>query len=141
MTAYENILVETHGKVGLIRLNRPHALNALSTPCSSTWPGRWTLQADDAIGCIVLTGSQKPAAGADIKEMKDLSFMDVISGLLQHRLDPCDHHPQAGIAVWPVMPWRRLRTGDDVRSSSVPTTPNSANWNNLAPCPPAARSV
>jgi len=79
MTTYDNILVETHGKVGLIRLNRPQALNALSTPLFADLAlALDAFEADDGIGCIVLTGSPKAfAAGADIKEMKDLSFMDV----------------------------------------------------------------
>ena len=79
MKTYENILVETHGKVGLIRLNRPLALNALSSPLFVDLAAALdAFQADDGIGCIVLTGSEKAfAAGADIKEMKDLSFMDV----------------------------------------------------------------
>lgn len=79
MSSYENILVETHGSVGLIRLNRPHALNALSTPLFVDLAQALdSFQADGNIGCIVLTGSPKAfAAGADIKEMKDLSFMDV----------------------------------------------------------------
>jgi len=71
--SYETILVETHGAVGLIRLNRPQALNALCDQLM-TELGRQLLafDADDAIGAIVLTGNEKAfAAGADIKEMRD----------------------------------------------------------------------
>ena len=77
--AYENILVETHGKVGLIRLNRPNALNALSTPLiEDVNAALAAFEADANIGAIVLTGSEKAfAAGADIKEMQDKSFADV----------------------------------------------------------------
>ena len=75
----ELILVETHGRVGLIRLNRPAALNAL---CDQVMAELGTqllaFDADRAIGAIVLTGSEKAfAAGVDIKEMKDRTFPDV----------------------------------------------------------------
>lgn len=77
--AYENIIVETHGAVGLIRLNRPKALNALCAALivdlGHALDG---FEADDAIGAVVLTGSDKAfAAGADIKEMRDKTYMDV----------------------------------------------------------------
>jgi len=74
--AYENIIVETRGNVGLITLNRPKALNALCIALIDEL-GRAldTFEADDAIGCMVLTGSEKAfAAGADIKEMKDKTY-------------------------------------------------------------------
>jgi enoyl-CoA hydratase len=77
--AYENILVETHGAVGLIRLNRPSALNALCDALVREL-GRALdgFEADDAIGAVVITGSDKAfAAGADIKEMAGRSYMDV----------------------------------------------------------------
>ena len=79
---YENILVETHGKVGLIRLNRPQALNALSSPLIEDLnTALEAFETDPAIGAIVLTGSDKAfAAGADIKEMQAKSFADVFSG-------------------------------------------------------------
>jgi enoyl-CoA hydratase len=72
MTEFENILVETHGRVGLIRLNRPAALNAL---CDALVKELGTqlraFDADPGIGCIVITGSDRAfAAGADIKEMR-----------------------------------------------------------------------
>jgi enoyl-CoA hydratase len=74
-----NILVETHGRVGLIRLNRPQALNALNAALIEELNGALEVFEDDAeIGAIVLTGSEKAfAAGADIKEMQDKSFADV----------------------------------------------------------------
>ena len=77
--AYENILVDTRGKVGLITLNRPQALNALSPALMRELGAALTaFEADDAIGAIVLTGTDKAfAAGADIKAMKDLGYMDV----------------------------------------------------------------
>jgi enoyl-CoA hydratase len=76
---YENLLVETRGKAGLITLNRPKALNALSPDLMrELTQALAAFDADDAIGCIVLTGSEKAfAAGADIKAMKDWGYMDV----------------------------------------------------------------
>jgi enoyl-CoA hydratase len=73
---YEMILAERHGRVGLIRLHRPQALNAL---CDQLMLELGTelqkLDADPSIGAVVLTGSEKAfAAGADIKEMKDRTF-------------------------------------------------------------------
>ncbi len=75
--AYENITVETRGNVGLITLNRPKALNALCIALIDELARALDgFEADDAIGCIVLTGSEKAfAAGADIKEMKDKTYM------------------------------------------------------------------
>jgi enoyl-CoA hydratase len=77
--AYANILVETRGKAGLITLNRPKALNALSPDLMRELTDALTrFEADDNIGAMVLTGSDKAfAAGADIKAMKDWGFMDV----------------------------------------------------------------
>jgi enoyl-CoA hydratase len=80
--AYENILVETRGKVGIIRLNRPTALNALNAKLKTELAAAIdAYEADVNIGCIVITGSEKAfAAGADIKEMADKSFIDVYMG-------------------------------------------------------------
>ena len=75
---YANIIVETHGRVGLIRLNRPQALNALNTPLIDELNLALTaFEADAGIGAIVLTGSEKAfAAGADVKEMQARSYPD-----------------------------------------------------------------
>ena len=76
---YENILVETRGKVGLLTLNRPKAMNALS-PDLMRELGEALLQfeADEDIGAMVITGSEKAfAAGADIKAMREWGYMDV----------------------------------------------------------------
>ena len=77
--AYANIVVERRGPVGLIRLNRPEALNALSTPLVTEVAAALdSFEADEGIGAVVITGSDKAfAAGADIKEMRDRSYMDV----------------------------------------------------------------
>lgn len=73
MTEYSTILVETRGRVGWITLNRPEALNALnSTLVRELADAASAFDADESIGCIVLTGSERAfAAGADIKEMAD----------------------------------------------------------------------
>jgi enoyl-CoA hydratase len=76
---YEYILTEKKDAVGVITLNRPKALNALCAGLIEEM-GRALddMEADEAIGCIVLTGSEKAfAAGADIKEMAGKSHMDV----------------------------------------------------------------
>jgi enoyl-CoA hydratase len=77
----ETIVVETRGRVGIIRLNRPQALNALNIALKSELlAAAETFDADTGIGCIVITGSDKAfAAGADIKEMADQSYIDVLS--------------------------------------------------------------
>ncbi len=76
--AYETIIVETRDHVGLIRLNRPEALNALNAELvEELGEALARFDADDAIGAIVLTGSEKAfAAGADIKEMQGKSFVE-----------------------------------------------------------------
>ena len=80
--AYENILVETRGRVGLVRLNRPKALNALNDALmNELGEALAKLDGDEGIGAIVLTGSDKAfAAGADIGAMKDWGYMDVYKG-------------------------------------------------------------
>ncbi len=76
---YETILLETHGRVGLITLNRPQALNALNAQIVSELNQALDgFEADANIGCIVLTGSKKAfAAGADIKEMAELTYPQI----------------------------------------------------------------
>lgn len=75
---YETIKVETRSDVGLIRLNRPDALNALNNQVLRELTAALEAFAGDAkVGAVVLTGSEKAfAAGADIKEMRDLDFAD-----------------------------------------------------------------
>jgi enoyl-CoA hydratase len=77
--AYENILTEKRGRVGIVTLNRPKALNALCAALiAELGQALDAFEADDAVGCIVITGSEKAfAAGADIKEMASRSYMDV----------------------------------------------------------------
>ena len=73
------VLVETRGRVGLLTLNRPKALNALNDQLMDQLGAALkAFDANDEIGCIVITGSEKAfAAGADIGAMKDWSYMDV----------------------------------------------------------------
>jgi enoyl-CoA hydratase len=75
--AHQTILVETRGRVGLIRLNRPAALNALNAQLIDELSRALdAFEADAGIGCIVITGNDKAfAAGADIKEMQSKSYM------------------------------------------------------------------
>jgi len=77
--AYENILVETRGRVGLITLNRPAVMNALNDALmDELGQALARFDADEGIGAIVITGSAKAfAAGADIGAMKDRGYMDV----------------------------------------------------------------
>ena len=74
--AYETLLVETRGRVGLVTLNRPQALNALnSTLVAELNRALDGFEADPGVGCVLITGSEKAfAAGADIKEMSGLNF-------------------------------------------------------------------
>ena len=76
--SYEHILVETRGAVGIVTLNRPEALNALCAKLIEELAGALdAFEADDAVGCVVVTGSERAfAAGADIKEMQPKTYMD-----------------------------------------------------------------
>jgi len=78
----ETVIVETRGRVGLIRLNRPQALNALnSTLMRELAQAIVSFETDNTIGCSVITGSDKAfAAGADIKEMAGKTFTDAFLG-------------------------------------------------------------
>jgi len=82
MNNFELILAETIGKVGLISLNRPKQLNALNDQLMSELGAALDqFEADDNIGCIVITGSEKAfAAGADIGAMATFSYMDAYRG-------------------------------------------------------------
>ena len=76
---YENIIVATHGKVGLITLHRPEVLNALNDGLINDLGAALRIfEADESIGCIVVTGSEKAfAAGADIAAMVNWDYMEV----------------------------------------------------------------
>ena len=76
---YECILTETDGAVAIVTLNRPQALNAFNRQLmDEVTEAVKKFEADDAVGCVVLTGSEKAfAAGADIKEMMSKDYIDV----------------------------------------------------------------
>ena len=78
----QTVLVEVSGKVGLIRINRPDVLNALNNEVIDGIAAAIDqFEADENIGCIVLTGNEKAfAAGADIGAMKDFDYMDAYKG-------------------------------------------------------------
>ncbi|MFQ5857726.1 MAG: enoyl-CoA hydratase-related protein [Anaerolineae bacterium] len=77
---YETIIVEVEGGVGLIRLNRPKVLNALNqTVMTELVDALEKFDANDDIGCIVITGNEKAfAAGADIREMAEEDAVDLM---------------------------------------------------------------
>jgi enoyl-CoA hydratase len=99
--SYENIIVETRGRVGLIRLNRPQALNALNGALlRELGEAVDAFDADGKIGCIVITGSDKAfAAGADIKEMADKTFIEAFLGNLAATWDRVAHVRKPVIAA------------------------------------------
>jgi enoyl-CoA hydratase len=80
--AYEHIIVETRDRVGLVTLNRPKALNALNSALIAELnTALEAFEADAGIGCIVIAGSEKAfAAGADVKEMADKTYVDAYLG-------------------------------------------------------------
>jgi enoyl-CoA hydratase len=97
--SYDNLIAESRGRVGLIRLNRPQALNALNRALMRELGQALSeFEADKNVGCIVITGSEKAfAAGADIKEMADKEFTDVYFD------DFCADWHQAAAARKPVI--------------------------------------
>jgi enoyl-CoA hydratase len=80
--AYQNILVETRGHVGLVTLNRPQALNALNEALIAELNDALaSFESNPEIGCTVITGSEKAfAAGADVKEMAEKTYVDSYLG-------------------------------------------------------------
>ena len=116
--AYETIIVETKGRVGLVRLNRPQALNALNAQLIDELSTALdAFEADDGIGCIVITGSEKAfAAGADIKEMQSKTYMQAYKEDFIARWDRVGALPQAGHRRGRgLRAGRRLRARHDVR--------------------------
>jgi len=91
--SYQNILVETKGRVGIIRLNRPAALNALNLALKAELSQAIdAFEADDKIGCLLITGNDKAfAAGADIKEMADKTFIEAYLGNFAGNWDRAAH--------------------------------------------------
>jgi len=97
----QNIIVETRGRVGLIRLNRPQALNALNSALMRELGEAIDgFEADGNIGCIVITGSDKAfAAGADIKEMADKTFDEAFLGNFAATWDRLAHARKPVVAA------------------------------------------
>ena len=89
MAAYETILTETDDAVGIVTLNRPKALNALNAQLiDELVDALQAFDADEAIGCMIVTGSEKAfAAGADITEMATKTFTDVYGADFLSRWD------------------------------------------------------
>jgi enoyl-CoA hydratase len=98
---HQHLIVETKGRVGVIRLNRPEALNALNRALMTELATAIdAFEADGAIGCLVLTGSDKAfAAGADIKEMATRSYMEVFMGNFAANWDPPAHARKPVVAA------------------------------------------
>lgn len=98
---YANILVETHDAVGLIRLNRPQALNALNAALIAELGQALNAFDQDAkIGAVVITGNEKAfAAGADIKEMASKSYMEAYLGDFLASWDRVAHQRKPVIAA------------------------------------------
>ncbi|HTL63737.1 MAG TPA: enoyl-CoA hydratase [Pseudolabrys sp.] len=98
---YENIVVETKGRVGIIRLNRPQALNALNKPLvAELTQAIEAFDADDKIGCMLVAGSDKAfAAGADIKEMADKPFIEAYLGDFVSNWDAVAHARKPVVAA------------------------------------------
>jgi enoyl-CoA hydratase len=99
--SHQNIIVETKGRVGLIRLNRPNALNALNAAMMEEIAiAVDAFETDAGIGCLVVTGSEKAfAAGADIKEMANKTYMDAFMGNFAATWDRLAHARKPVIAA------------------------------------------
>jgi len=102
--SYQYILVEKRGAndcVALITLNRPKALNALSDPLmAEICDALEKIQADKGVSAVVITGSEKAfAAGADIKQMKDMDFASCYAGNFLSKWDGVTHCRKAVIAA------------------------------------------
>lgn len=99
--AYATILVSTKGKVGIITLNRPHALNALNTQLISELNKALdAFEADPQIGAIVVTGNEKAfAAGVDIKEMHKKTFVEAYGSDFLAPFDRISHCRKPVIAA------------------------------------------
>ena len=117
--AYETIIVETRGKVGLITLNRPQGAQRAELAGAGRAAGGHARPSmpTPAIGAMVLTGSEKAfAAGADIKEMQAKTYVDMYLAGFLRRLGGVRARPQADHRGGRrLRAGRRLRTGHDVR--------------------------
>ncbi len=99
--SYTTILTETRGRVGLVTLNRPEAMNALNgTLLSELMAALSAFDADDNIGAVVITGSERAfAAGADIKEMAEATAVEMLAGSFVESFDGIRKIKKAVIAA------------------------------------------
>jgi enoyl-CoA hydratase len=99
--SHQHIIVETTGRVGVIRLNRPNALNALNAAMIAEVAAAVdAFEADANIGCMLVTGSDKAfAAGADIKEMATKTYMEAFMGNFAATWDRVAHARKPVIAA------------------------------------------
>ena len=113
----ECILVEIHGRVGVLRLNRPQVLNALdATLRKDLLKAAERCDADEQIGCIVIIGSDKAfAAGADIKEMAEKSYVDVFAMDYTAEYERLTRVRSRSSRRWPDLRSEVVATGNDVR--------------------------
>src|SRR5260221_4398121 len=98
---YQDIAVETRGRVGVIRLNRPQALNALNKALmAELTQAIEAFDADDKVGCLLIAGSDKAfAAGGGIKGMADKSFIDGYLGDFCSYWNAAAHARESGVAA------------------------------------------
>src|SRR6516162_2433199 len=116
--SHQHIIVETAGRVGVIRLNRPNALNALNTAMIAEIAAAVdAFEADANIGCMVVTGSDKAfAAGADIKEMATKTYMEAFMYNFAAGWDRIARAQAGDRGSRGLCAGRRLRTRHAVRS-------------------------
>ena len=141
MTEHQTIIVETSGRVGIITLNRPKALNALNTELMNEVVGAVReFDVDQGIGAIVITGSEKAfAAGADIKEMSSKSYADVVNEQFFGAWDELSRARTPIIAAGMTsFQCQRASSAEwlwyqRARASTNPSFTNSAGWMRVKP--------
>jgi enoyl-CoA hydratase len=143
MSVAETVLTETRGRVGLLTLNRPKALNALNQQMMhEAVAALQAFDCDPAIGCMVVTGSERAfAAGADIKEMQPQSYQQMYAADWFAGWDAIDRIRKpiiAAVSGFAISYWRPTRPGLGSRKSNSASFPASADHNAL-PAPLAKR--